>query len=351
MQKIIFYAVAMLCLFTAKIFAQESFETQAKKIAKQIQVITKQEKDSLKMEIEKVNDDLDDNKITSEQADERKMQLADKRAKNIETRVALEEAKLTELVKKQVDGTLPSQKSVKLSYQWDNWENDKKVRDSVRKTISEFRTTSQFVIAFGLNNVVEDGDLGSIEGNDFKVWGSRFVETGITFNTRIFKNHNLLHAKYGVSLMKNTLRPTENRVFVNQGDQTTLENYPVNLKDSKLRNIYVVVPVHLEFDFTKKQNTGERTYFRTHENFRIGIGGYAGGNIKSKSVIRYEENGNKVRERSRGDYNVNDFIYGLSAYIGYGEIALYAKYDLNPIFENNTVDQNNVSLGIRFDLN
>ena len=39
--------------------------------------------------------------------------------------------------------------------------------------------------------------------------------------------------------------------------------------------------------------------------------------------------------KQKGDFNVNNFIYGLSAYIGYKETSLYVKYDLNPIFENN----------------
>ena len=73
---------------------------------------------------------------------------------------------------------------------------------------------------------------------------------------------------------------------------------------------------------------------------------------KEKQIVRYEdENGNKVKTKTKGDYNVNDFVYGVSAYIGYGEISLYAKYDLQPVFANNDIDQNNLSLGIRFDLN
>jgi len=29
---------------------------------------------------------------------------------------------------------------------------------------------------------------------------------------------------------------------------------------------------------------------------------------------------------------------------------LYLKYDLNPLFKDNVIDQNNISLGLRFDL-
>ncbi len=54
---------------------------------------------------------------------------------------------------------------------------------------------------------------------------------------------------------------------------------------------------------------------------------------------------------TKGDFNTNNFIYGLSAYVGFSEISLYVKYDLNPLFTNNPIKQNNISLGVRFDFN
>jgi len=36
--------------------------------------------------------------------------------------------------------------------------------------------------------------------------------------------------------------------------------------------------------------------------------------------------------------------------VGFDGIQLYAKYDLNPIFKDALVEQRNVSLGLRFDL-
>ncbi|WP_447635074.1 hypothetical protein [Flavobacterium microcysteis] len=349
MQKIIFYAMTLLCLFASKAIAQQTFEQRAKAIALRIESITKEEKDALKEEVEAVNKLLDRGEISLEEADKRKLELAEVRAKNIETRVGMEEAKLTDLVREKVDGRLPSEgRRTAFSIYW---EKDSPRRDSIRNDRSESRTTSQFVFAVGLNNVVTDGDLSSVEGSDYRVWGSHFYEWGIAFNTRLAKNHNLLHAKYGLSLMYNNLRPTDNRSFVVDGNKTTLETNPIHLKDSRFRNVYLVVPVHLELDFTKKRVTEKKTYFRSHESFRMGIGGYAGINVKSKQILRYEIDDHNVKERTKGDYNVNDFIYGLSAYVGYSEVSLYIKYDLSPIFRNNAVDQNNISLGIRFDLN
>ena len=74
-------------------------------------------------------------------------------------------------------------------------------------------------------------------------------------------------------------------------------------------------------------------------------------NIKSKQIIKYDLDGYETVEKTKGDFNVNSFVYGLSTYLGYKSTSLYLKYDLNPLFKDNTVKQNNISLGLRFDFN
>ncbi|GAL68721.1 hypothetical protein [Jejuia pallidilutea] len=43
-------------------------------------------------------------------------------------------------------------------------------------------------------------------------------------------------------------------------------------------------------------------------------------------------------------------VYGISTYVAIGDTALYLKYDLSPIFKDQIVDQNNISIGVRFDM-
>jgi hypothetical protein len=107
----------------------------------------------------------------------------------------------------------------------------------------------------------------------------------------------------------------------------------------------------LEFDFSKKETKNDKTIFRTHNSFRLGVGGYAGLRIKSKQKTEYKLNDMEYESKVKGDFNASDFVYGLSTYIGYKETSLYLKYDLNPLFQNNAVKQNNISLGVRFDFN
>lgn len=352
MKNFTLYLAVAACLVASKLSAQETFEDKARAIGDKIENITKDEKAALKAELELVNKELEVGTITKVQADEKKIQLAETRSKNIETRIGKAQDELKELVKLKVDGKLKENdehERIVISFpKHKNTEKYKKWKDSISNA-SERRTTTQFVFAAGVNNLVTDK---AVAYSDYRYWGSHFYEWGFTSNTRLFKNDNLLHLKYGFSVMYNNLRPTGNRLFVVNGDQTNLEISTVNLKDSRFRNVYVTAPVHLEFDFTKaKKNAEGKTIFRTHEGVRFGIGGYAGFRVKSKQILKFSDEGHDVTVKEKGGFNVNDFIYGVSTYLGYGATSLYLKYDLNPLFKDNAIKQNNISLGVRFDLN
>lgn len=359
MRNFTIYLALSLCLFASKLVAQDkenkdaqttqTFETKAKAIGDKIEKITAEEKATLKTEIEEVNVQLEKGTITKEQADEKKKKLAEARATIIENRIAVVQEELKDLVQAKVDGKLnevdSDQKRYSFSIPGGFKENNK--NDTIKK--SEKRTTSQFVFAMGINNLATDGKAA---GSDFRYLGSHFYEWGNTYNTRLLKNNNLLHLKYGYSVMYNNLRPTDNRVFVKNGDKTELQVSATHLDDSRFRNVYLVAPLHLEFDFSKNKTREGKAFFQSHESVRLGIGGYAGFRLKSKQFQKFEDtDGNNITVKDKGDFNVNNFIYGVSAYIGYKETSLYVKYDLNPIFENNVVKQNNISLGVRFDFN
>lgn len=349
MKTIIFYVAGLLCLLATKMAAQEktTFEARAKEISKNIETITKQQKDSLKIEVEAVNVKLENKEITEEQAEAQKQQYAEKRAKNIETKVAVEEQKLDALVKDQVDGKVTAErKKSKFQIIFEEGDNDTITTGVTRYDYK--RTTSQFVYALGFNRLVSDGKIDNDNFED----RSDFYEVGVAWNTRLFTNNNLLHLKYGLSLQYNNLRANDNRMFAVDGNKTILVDSGVDVNVARLRYVNLVVPVHLEFDFTPKKVVDNKTYYPIHKSFRVGMGGYAGVNVKEKQILKYDDSDdNKVKQKTKGDFNVNDFVYGVSAYVGYSDISIYAKYDLQTVFQNNDIDQNNLSIGIRFDFN
>jgi hypothetical protein len=384
MQKIIIYSVIMLLSFVGKLVAQEKskegtaavkikevvkevkFEKKIQEIATAIDFMVFREKNELKMKVDSLEILYMTKKISSEELNAQKQKEAETTAKRLESNLEYQRNKIDSLIQYKVDN---ESKDITFKIDTINGKrvityfktNDGRYYDVVAlkyyKTEKERqerlskRTTSQFVFALGLNNLITQGE--NLENSDYRVWGSHFYEWGLTYNTRILKNHNLLHAKYGFSVMYNNLRPTDNRLFVKKGNQTELQTASVILNESRFRNVQLVFPVHLEFDFSPKKisKDGTKTNFRTHESVRLGIGGYGGFNIKSKQITRFERNGNNVRDKQKGDFNASNFVYGLSTYIGYKQTSLYLKYDINPLFKNNVVDQNNISLGLRFDFN
>jgi hypothetical protein len=368
MNKIIFYTIVLLISFVGKAIAQEkTFEERAKEISIAIQKITTTEKNALKQEIEAIDKQVTEKLITKEQADELKMKAAEIHAANIETKVAIEEEKLNQLVQDKVYGKYKTTnfehilrdsiiiKGKKYEVIYEVTDSTQMIKDFKRifnknKIPTEKRTTTQFVLATGFNNLVTNG---AVANSDFGYLRSQFVEWGITFRSNLFKDKKVLNLKYGLSFMYNNLHATDNRIFVANGTQTNLELFPFDLKDNRayFKNVYVTIPLHLEFDFSKVKTRNDKKYYESHTGFRFGIGGFVGYNINSKQFLDYKVDGYRNSIRQKGNWNVNDWNYGLSTYIGYRQTSLYVKYDINPLFKNNTIDQNNVSLGVRFDFN
>ena len=337
----------MVVVFCVQNLTAQTFDYQAeiKNLQERKVQIESSEREELQKDIIKIENRLAKNEITKDEAQKQKEEAALKRAQNIEDKTAIADSQISLLERnknyasiEEYDGD-NSGSRIKFGNIFEFNSNGYKNKDTVgTKERQNRRTYSYLVFAIGgANNLVTNG---AVAHSDFKYTGSRSYEWGLAFNRKLGKNSNLLHLQYGLSLMYNDLKPTDNRFFVDNGKETNLETNTVHMKDSRFRNVNLVVPVHFELDFGKNR----------HQGFRLGMGGYAGVNVKSKQILKFDIDNYKRREVTKGDFNVNDFIYGLSTYVGYKSTSLYLKYDLNPLFKNNAVDQNNVSLGLRFDL-
>lgn len=313
--------------------------------------IEREEKEALKAEIEAINKRLEAGKISKAEAEELKELAAEKRALNIQNRTAIVENKIALLERNGELGFSDSEKNYTVGisiFSGDDKEDEDEDKEKEEEIDYDTRTTSDFIIAAGFNNALYEGQ--DISDSDFKLAGSRFFEIGWAGKTRVFKNTNFLRVKYGVSFVFNGLKPTDNRFFVEQPDgEVELAEYPIALEKSKFRMDNLVFPLHLEFGPSEKTETNEKIRYSTEDKIKIGVGGYAGVGLGSRQKLKYEIDGDDVKQKTKGALDTEDFIYGLSTYIGYGDTSLYAKYDLNPIFENAEEELHNFSLGLRWD--
>ena len=350
------FCVFTLCTLSFLSYGQDQDRLrQVERLNKQKERIRAQEKDALKLEVEAIAQRLKNGEIDATTAQELKEAVAKKRALNIENRLAIIENRIALLERNEVnlgeEIDFDSISEVRIGIDINGKPAEEFIfgkKEWKRKLRYDRRTYSDFVIAVGLNNALVEGE--SLDDSPYRIGGSRFFEMGWQWRTRVFKNSNFLRLNYGFSFQFNGLRPKGNRVFVANGDQTELQEFPFELNKSKLRMDNLVFPLHFEFGPSKFRKTERTIRYDLDRQFRVGLGGYGGFNIGTRQKLKFIDNGERIKEKSRRDFNTADLIYGISGYVGVGGTQLYLKYDLNPIFMDAEVEQRNISLGLRFDL-
>jgi len=349
---VLFVLIACNILLCQQSFSQErkSKKTEIEILEQRKEDVLIEEKKALKKKVVDINKKHESGEIDFEKANQLKKEAAEFHALNIENKLAIIDNSIDLLKRKKatlnnnVEDNNSSHEILKLGgeHSGSNFYNHGS------KFKHDIKTYSDLVFAFGLNNAIIEGQ--SLDDSPYKIGGSRFFEIGWAWNTRVFKNTNAVRFKYGVSLQSNGFKPKDNMIFAEDGNQTVLEEFPVNLKKSKFRMTNLVFPIYFEFGPSKKIENEHNFRYSTYNKVKFGIGGYAGFNIGTLQKLKYKKDGDRVKEKSRKSFNTNNFVYGVSAYVGKDDTSFYVKYDLNSMFKSPNADHKNISVGVRFDL-
>jgi hypothetical protein len=103
-------------------------------------------------------------------------------------------------------------------------------------------------------------------------------------------------------------------------------DYPTwNIEKSKLSTTYATIPLLLEVHSSAYQHSGV--------TFSAGLIG--GLKLGSNTKIVYKENGDKKKDKTKDDFNLSPFRYGVHARLGVGDWMIYGTYYFTPLFESN----------------
>lgn len=97
-----------------------------------------------------------------------------------------------------------------------------------------------------------------------------------------------------------------------------------NYKKNKMVVTWLTVPLILEFNVPTKD-----------KNINLGVGLLGAIRIGSHTKLVYDYKGNDIKDKSRGDYHMNWFRYGLTAQLGYGNMGVFVNYSLSSLFKTN----------------
>jgi hypothetical protein len=357
MKKILFIAFLFThVVLSTQIFAQETKDPTKKEtvLEQKKQQVILEEKEALKEEVIAINSRFNKGDITSDEASKLKEDAAEIHALNIENRIAIleNEAALSARAasnKKATDTIVDdSQEISRIEIKvFDEEDPLVDINFGTQKKYDK-RTRSNLLVAFGFNNAIIEGQ--SINKSPYKMGKSKFFEMGWTWSTRVLETSNAIRFRYGFAFQFNGLNPTDNMYFVQDGELTYLEEFPGSLTKSKLRMDNLIVPIHFEFGPSKTIDKGNYIRYSTRKKFKFAIGSYFGFNMRTRQKLKYSENGSKQKDKITQSYNTSNLIYGLSSYIGVDDFSFYVRYDLNRIFNEPNRKENNIALGLRFDL-
>lgn len=98
-----------------------------------------------------------------------------------------------------------------------------------------------------------------------------------------------------------------------------------NIEKSKLSTTYATLPILFEIHSSSYQ----------HNGLIFSAGVIGGVKLGSNTKIVYKENGDKNKDKTKDDYNLSPFRYGVHARLGVGDWAIYGTYYFTPLFESN----------------
>lgn len=302
------------------------------------------EKEKLKTAIEALQEQLRKDKISVHEFESEKKNLAEKHAQNIKSRILILDESIAYL-KRNDDKSLN-----RISIAIGTGGKEENITKADTLTRYPWVTSSSPFLAIGFSNTI--GDNHSLSDTPYKVAGSRFFEIGYNWRTAFKKKYSWLHLRYGIGLHIDGYKPSDNQYFVLENKELHLEEHVTNLKKSKLRVTNLVVPVHFEIMKPKLniRKNGKKVYSYV-DSWKFGVGGYAGLNLKTTQILKYREDGRRIRSKDNMSSGINQAVYGLSTYVGVGSFTVYARYALSDLFKDNLFNENTIAIGLRISTN
>ncbi len=196
-------------------------------------------------------------------------------------------------------------------------------------------------VEFGMNSYLDEDFRfpgGYLSIWDGKAWNLNLNPFQFSFN---FTRNGRLGMVTGIGLRFNNYVFANNNNIMKDSTGVIVEKpYEQNLKKSKLTATYVTIPAIFEF------HTG-----RYNKGFRIGLGVVGSLKCKSSTKVKWYDEGDKKKEKNKGDFNISPLDYALTARLGVGNVEVYANYSMVPLFKKEQgpeVYPLAVGLGVKF---
>jgi hypothetical protein len=327
---------ALILLFSASVgFAQKDSTATKNKPAKSANEIKVDESIAkIKKEIENIKNNIDSAKLR---------EMAKELGKSAEEIGGTLEDIADEIEKKADKAEEKAEKKgvkIKTDSKDDDDDDDdaKKGNGKKEKSSKPARRTKMYMdLGIGLTGMKQGTPTPTLSP-EYKTWGSNYWDLGLKFKTRIGGATSPAAITYGLTYLLNSFETT-NDVKIAMDNNAPVFAKAEKAKSTELNIGYVTLPLGLEFKIGKKG--------------KFGVGAYGGYRVRAVQNIKYRADNEDIDEKRKGNYGLNDLMYGASVKIGVGGLVLNGRYNLSSVFKENTIYKNlyniyNVGLSFGF---
>lgn len=324
-----FIITGMLCLVATSINAQRkslSLNLQSKEdttvspivkekveeYAAKINAIIQEEKKQMETELKF----LQEKNLDKADFDKQKAQIADTYSQKIDEKIEALGFDLDQVIQKQVRYSLLNS---------DVTSNE----ELKEKLLRKFRPKKSFdgYVSYGIMTLTNDKPDNDLDKN---LGYANNLEFGLKFNYQ-FSRTSPWGLTSGLGFSWRTVRTDNNMIFAKQNGDVFLTKYEGSLDKAKLRTGYVMVPLGLQYNFSKLKSAGMDVQYRPYlGGLRVGANVYGGIKMATNNIVK----GNSQGFRDKSNYQVNPFVYGAQLTLSYGTYSLFVKKDFSNFFKD-----------------
>lgn len=341
MKKLILITVIGILPF-GKLYSQEFFSEKrpvqtanqfvksVNDISYDIDLIIKQNKDLLKIDLDRIDLQVESKELTMEDANKLRNEKAEFYANQIEVQTKVKEDEIKKLINNKIEDNI-------------NFSSD---MSAYQKQLVENK--SLFFVKYGASKNI------MVVKNDENYFDKKGVisgfEVGFGLKTRLGNDLSRLYWNSGLDALWQNHKLNNNKTIADVNNATILVDVGFPVKKSNLMVAEFRLENYLEYDFSKrKYDDFGNTIVKSRQSLFLGAGGFFGYGIVSKN-LQYEKDGELYRESVQSKFNANHFTYGLGAYVGYKFVSLKASYNFNKVFKNSFADQNTLNVSLILNL-
>jgi len=345
-------SIALLSSFAT---AQTTLDNQVKDYTKKIDNIVITEKAKMKAELEKVDHAFQNGQLTKEEQIAQKDAIAKRYEIQINDRIEQQRTQMDSITKSSVVASVfginKSENQANVNSSKSLLSVDVNINKKNHRPSINSNTLS---VGYGFMNLTQDkGSFNPFEkDSEMRIGNSHSVEIQYRKDRQLGSLSSPFFIRYGLAYRADTYMPKRPQVFVQENNQLFLENFKDgSLKRSKLRNVYLTLPVEFQVVLNPKYTSYDGvSYLDTRKKmWKLGLGAYAG--INTRSIVKvkyYNPEGKFDKYQYTLDDGVEPFLFGGKLSLGYGGFNLFIKKDFTPIFNNKAVlpNKNGIQIGI-----